>query len=118
MKALKLDAINLDLHVAGPIAERPKPVKALKRILDLLALLGERIAERPKPVKALKPHGVLVLEQIFALIAERPKPVKALKRTRYRCSYSRAPADSRETKACEGTETLEVDIAHLAQNDQ
>ena len=66
-----------------------------------------KIAERPKPVKALKlPAGDLLVP--VAVIAERPKPVKALKRS------ERTPADrlyqrhSRETKACEGTETHRV----------
>ena len=70
------------------------------------------IAERPKPVKALK--RVQRAEKWSALtpIAERPKPVKALKLLRYFHNIFVIFSYSRETKACEGTETGLSVVAH------
>ena len=56
MKALKPEDRATGGEVLVLVAERPKPVKALKLIFALTALIyfQSRVAERPKPVKALK----------------------------------------------------------------
>ena len=59
-------------------------------------------------MKALKPNNLDAIDGRTA-IAERPKPVKALKRKDSGTQLNYSAPDSRETKACEGTETASLD---------
>ena len=106
MKALKPGDLGVN-DAPVHIAERPKPVKALKPSIWSAAPLGtaSRIAERPKPVKALK-----LSVSDWSLPAEvNSRETKACEGTETDGQRKVPPlgaSDSRETKACEGTETL------------
>jgi len=81
VKALKLLRANRE-NAPSLVAERSKPVKALKPTTSRPRLLAinQPVAERSKPVKALKPGAGSVGPNVLAFqVAERSKPVKALK---------------------------------------